>query len=871
MGEPAVKTVPQQTFRVGKPVSLQLTGEDLHGRVVNLIEEPSAEYGGSGLDAASAGKVEVTTEVARTGTHSWRLEKTDTAGSMNTYSPDGWIAVKPGETICWSAYFRPATVGRIVFVTIQFADSEYKTLQESTGFEPTSVLGEWVRVDTIKTAPTNATYARPLWTVYNCEAGEVHYIDDLQSTEVDTAGLPIINLVPTPTGLKGIGGWKHWVNTSIALSSEGEWFVVPSEPGGPEYAGMENAGCVLGVGKTYSGRLWIYLPAAGTYQVQIRNPESTEVWECDQGSITVGAPGEVEVTWTDRTYAKGDATNYLTCNLHREGANIEGNVKMRRVQIVEGSALPSEADGDTNGYCWAGIPDESVSLVAPEPPEYADGDQPGCEWGGEHGISYQQPTWSAEGLPPGLSIDTETGLIEGTPKTTGTYTVTGTGYGDGTKASTSFTVVVVSGNPASIMPSTPTVPRNPFSYFSYDFLTGEPVGQIPLRGVKCGQQLNIAGQASGQLDLTDLRVRETNPLECTVPNKSLIVVDFLGAPVWGGPVMPRGWTVEGAPSASQRTLEVQLAETICYLAHRVQATDYSAPPYSGISGTEAMKLWRATPWDAGLITCQLIRDMLGVPYGDPLGGLGLLLNGEEPKDPVAPEDDWVAVSYPYTSAQVLETIIKELAELPFGASFDLGLDLAYSKGPGSAITGAVNVDYPRRGRTFAENNLVIDLSTSRGYKIPEDGSETGNQIYEIGGSGAIFVAENVNPLDQGYALWERVMSRANAQSQHIMKLLEQAGTSDLAIYSYAPVAPTVKLSVFDPNLPLGSFITGDDVLLCMPAKGPDREMFDERFPAGLEQEWRITGWEVEAKDEGDQTMTLTLAQPPYLEALAPAV
>lgn len=864
MGEPAVKAVPQQTFRVGKPVSLQLTGENLHGHAVNLIEEPSAEYGGSGLTAATAGRIEVTTAAARTGTHSWRVEKTapvldhfnrangglganwttlaackapqiiseeaacesagagsgavwnesfpadqivfaslpevaaggmgvlarsDTerngyiasyekgtlyisklvnsvetilvskaltlavndvisftaqgetlklstgtststlsvelettdktftggghigilmygtearidsfgggalSGSMNAYASSGWLATKPSETVCISAYFRPATVGRSVYTVIQFADSEFKTLQESGGFEHTSVPGEWTRSSVIKTAPANTAYARPLFYVLDCEVGEFHYIDDLQFTEDS------------------------------------------------------------------------------------------------------------------------------------------------------------------------------------EPPEYADGDQSGCEWDGEPGksISYQQPVWSAEGLPPGLSIDTETGLIEGTPKTTGTYTVTSTGYGDGTEASTSFTVVVVSGNPASIMPSTPTVPRNPFSYFSYDFLTGEPVGQIPLRGVKFGQQLNIAGQASGQLDLTDLRVRETNPLECTVPNKSLIVVDFRSAPVWGGPVMPRDWMVEGSSSASQRTLEVQLAETICYLAHRVQATDYSAPPYSGISGTEAMDLWRATPWDAGLIACQLLQDMLRVPYGDPLGGLGLLFNGEEPKDPVAPEDDWVAVNYPYTSAQMIETIIKELAELPLGASFDLGLDLAYRKGPGSALTGTVNVDYPRRGRTFAENNLVIDVSTSRGYKIPEDGSGTANQVYEIGGSGAIVVAENVNPLDQGYALWERVMSRASAQSQHIMQLLKQAGTSDLAIYSYAPVAPTVRLSVFDPNLPLGSFITGDDVLLCIPVKGPDGGMFDERFPAGLEQEWRITGWEVDAKDEGDPIMTLTLAQPPYLEALAPAV
>ena len=292
-----------------------------------------------------------------------------------------------------------------------------------------------------------------------------------------------------------------------------------------------------------------------------------------------------------------------------------------------------------------------------------------------------------------------------------------------------------------------------------------------------------------------------------------------------------------------------------------------------------MSLWKQTPWDASLIACQLVEDALGYsdsasqPYGNPLGGLTVKLNGVAPSgaSPPAPETDWIAVNYPFTSVQTIESIVGQLAQLGLGVGFDFGVDLAYTAGPGSPVAATLNVTWPRRGRTFAENQLTIDVQNARGYEIPEDGTQTANRVYELGGSGAIVVDENIYPLEQGYPLWEKVISRSTAQSQYLTSLLSQAGSLDLAAYSYAPVSPTVTIGVGETSpLPLGSYIVGDDVQLVIPELAADGEIYDPRFPQGMTAEWRITGARVTIDEEGNNAATLTLSQPPYLQALAPA-
>lgn len=290
-----------------------------------------------------------------------------------------------------------------------------------------------------------------------------------------------------------------------------------------------------------------------------------------------------------------------------------------------------------------------------------------------------------------------------------------------------------------VVPYKPPV-VNPFSYYAFDFLTGVFLGQVPLRGVTFSKQLNSPGTLKGVLDLSDPRVQATFPLALTIPNKSFIVADYNGVPVWGGIVLPREPKTESSSSSTTGTLEISCSATWAYFQHRVQATDYSSPPYSGISAESPMNLWVATPYDASVIACQIIEDVLGyadgvtIPHGNPLGGMLVRLNGAVPSGPVASSEDWVAVSYPFPSMQLVDTIVSQLAQLGLGVGFDYAVDIAYSDGSPSPPVGTINISYPRRGRTVAQNSLLIDVTTARGYQFPEQGSETANRVYELGGA-----------------------------------------------------------------------------------------------------------------------------------------
>ena len=214
--------------------------------------------------------------------------------------------------------------------------------------------------------------------------------------------------------------------------------------------------------------------------------------------------------------------------------------------------------------------------------------------------------------------------------------------------------------------------------------------------------------------------------------------------------------------------------------------------------------------------------------------------------------------------QLVSTIVTQLSQLGLEIGFDFGIDVAYSASEWSVPVATINLSYPRRGRTVSQNNLVIDLRGALSYAFPEDGTQMGNVVYEVGASGAISVVENINPLEDGYAVFEKVLSRSMVTSANALNLLENLGLSDAALYSYPVVTPTVTLDLFNTMLPLGSFIEGDDVQLYIPSVDSLGYTFDPGFPNGMNLEWRLTQWTSTVANFGQSTLALVFNQPPAI-------
>lgn len=418
------------------------------------------------------------------------------------------------------------------------------------------------------------------------------------------------------------------------------------------------------------------------------------------------------------------------------------------------------------------------------------------------------------------------------------------------------------------------LPDNPFTYCSYDLSTGRFLGRLPYGQVSFGSQILNPGTFSGTIDIASASMQALDPLGLTQPARTALLIDYEGAFVWAGIIWSRSYTFDG----QKRQLQVNATELWSYFNSRMQATDYSAPPYSGITGpSTAMAIWNASSnnntWDANLIAWQILSDALyNVPYADLFGGMGIALNNYTTTAAYlasgtnAPLQSYLSVNYPYASLQSIATLINQLATNGLTVGFDYAVDVAGSAG--GPVTATVNLSYPRRGRLYSQNGLVMNCQQAVKYQIPEDGSQAGNTVYEQGMSGSLSVSQNSSPLG-AYPVLEQLKSRANITSADINLVLQLLGASDLAQFSFPVATPVVTFDLFTGPIPLGSFIVGDDTRLLVPATDGVGNAFDPRFPNGWDEEWRINGYQAQVPDAGQATIDFTLGIPPSLSILGP--
>jgi hypothetical protein len=445
-----------------------------------------------------------------------------------------------------------------------------------------------------------------------------------------------------------------------------------------------------------------------------------------------------------------------------------------------------------------------------------------------------------------------------------------------------------------IIPPTPSAPLpvatsypagsapGPFKYCFYDVLSGQFLGTLPLSQVTFGSQLLQPGTFSGILDVASEAVQNLGPFDLIDPGNTALLIDYLGSFIWAGFV----WTAPYDQDGTKRQVQVGATEIWSWIQNsRVQATDYSAPPYSGISGDSSyMPIWDASAtsvpeggpgtYDPTLIAWQMLSDAIYyVPNANLFGGTGIAANGyTSPSAYLAsgtntPQVDYLSESYPYSSLQQLGSAINQLATLGLGVGFDYMVDVGGSAG--GPVTCTINLSYPRRGRLFAQNNLVLDCQRALSFTLPPDATQTGNTMYEQGANGALSVSQNVQPLNGGAPALERLMSRSNIQSANVMQVLQQTGAADLAIYSYALYTPTVTTDLFTGPLTLGSFVVGDDVYWRVPKTDGVGNTFCPRLKSGLNVEARIIAYQATVADAGTSTLQITLTEPPSYTVQGP--
>jgi hypothetical protein len=460
----------------------------------------------------------------------------------------------------------------------------------------------------------------------------------------------------------------------------------------------------------------------------------------------------------------------------------------------------------------------------------------------------------------------------------------------------------------------------PVTYLLYDTLTGLFIETLPFRGVTFGGgPVNSAGSFTGNLDLQDPGIQNTDWVRATAPNKTTLIIDYNGEIVWGGPISGRKETF----NAQGFQLEIDAQEGNSWWSHVVQATDYSSPPYSGITGpysapgmpvwnrsfltlgigyTDCGPPWGNQPfiWDPMLIGAQVMLDALSVPngglwgidvHGNPTNGLAIALNGVvvngdngieyigkpewtssdlDPTGTRTPFLSYIQITFPYTSLMTLSSILQQLTSLGYGIGFDMAIDWAYTTSRYSPIQATMNLSYPRRGRILSPtgSNLTINLGSAHDWTFPEDGTAQGSINFETGGNQDIAVIENIYPGGTGtyggYPNTALVHNIANLNSPNPTVLLQHMGLSDSVLYSWPPVAPQVTVDMFSDECGLGTFIVGDDVNVVVPSLDQDGNVFDPRFPTGMIEgmKWRIASYQATVADEGDCLITYTLDTPP---------
>lgn len=354
-----------------------------------------------------------------------------------------------------------------------------------------------------------------------------------------------------------------------------------------------------------------------------------------------------------------------------------------------------------------------------------------------------------------------------------------------------------------------------YRYLFADLISNQILAELPLTNVNFTQQLNSAGTFTGTLLLSGINAAALNVLNATIPARCALYVDRNGTLVWGGIIWNRDY------KSGDQHLTITAREFESYFERRRITTNQTY-----------------TNTDQLSIVQQLVTAAQAVPYGN----IGIVVGSETSGVLVGSQ-----IYYSY-ELKTYFTAIQDLSKNYNG--FDFNITVAYD-GTGNPVK-TLKLGYPRLGNTYSTTSTTVPVFQLPGniveYTFSEDGSKAANAMY-LTGTGSnegklIATATDSTKTTTGWALLEDSVNYAISDST----LLSGLATGQVNAVSYPPQTIQVALApAIDPVF--GTYNIGDQARLIIN---------DNRFPSGLDTNYRIIGFNVQPGETQAERVTVTL-------------
>lgn len=367
-----------------------------------------------------------------------------------------------------------------------------------------------------------------------------------------------------------------------------------------------------------------------------------------------------------------------------------------------------------------------------------------------------------------------------------------------------------------------------YRYTAFGATSGARLAELPLRDVTYARVLNGAGEMRATLPLGqpaayfggDGMVTHSTAdvawIGATAPARAILIAERDGVIVWAGIIWTRRW------SEASRSFELAGLDLWSYLRHRYIA---STPSWSGVATDQ----------------CVIARSAVAATQTGP-GNIGIATGTE------TSTTTRTLVVNGYERRTVAD-VVEDLARMDGGLDFTV--DATWS-GTTPAYTFRVGTPLGRAtgsGLVFELGRNIVSLSW------PEDGTKTASVVTAQGaGDGEAMLLATASRSDAwavGFPQLDAVV--AAKQTGDGTALAAVAAGAVSTMWQPAELPEITVRGDLEPKV--GSWQCGDVCTVRIPAG------MSPRFPAGSESQWRIQAWSCTPGNEGQETVTLTLAPP----------